>query len=230
MFSVERVSVYDSEIAFRLRGAGGDHSRGARVTLENIVIWDVDTAIRHEDDIAPITLRHVTFGADIGRVLQDASSSGTFVVGNVLVLGTAPAQLGGAFEVGVEVFMGADDYRLVAGASVIDMGEDLGVPVDRVGIARPQGAAPDPGAYEWCADCEPIDAGVRDAGRTDGGGADGGPGSDAGPRADAGGTDARAGDAGEGGGGGGCGCRTSGASPTSALFLLLLLVLRKRVA
>lgn len=224
VFVVERVSVYDSEIAFRLRGAGGDHERGARVSIENTVIWDVDTAIRHEDDIAPITLRHVTFGRDIGRLLQDASSSGTFDVGNVLVLGTADAELVGAFEVGMEVFEGPDDYRLVEGASVIDMGADLGVAVDRLGIARPQGAAPDPGAYEFCEDCEPVDAGIAD-----GGGVDAGPGVDGGPGSDAGrdpGTDASI-DAGEGTGGGGCGCGASGA-PVSGALILLVLAIRRR--
>ncbi len=227
VFSVERVTVYDSEIAFRLRGAVGDHDDGARVTIENTVIYDVDTAIRYEDDIDPITLRHVTFGADIGRLLDDQSDGGSFVGGNVLVLGTAPGEFAGAFEADMSMFEGPDDYRLAAGASVIDTGDDLGVGVDRAGVARPQGAAPDPGAYEFCDDCEPVDAGVvrMDAGP----GADAGPGTDGGPGSDAGSDDAGAGaDAGEGSGGGGCGCDATGGPVSGALIFLALLARRRR--
>jgi hypothetical protein len=43
------------------------------------------------------------------------------------------------------------DYHLVAGSPAIDAGQDVGeiVPVDKDGRARPVGAFPDIGAYEF---------------------------------------------------------------------------------
>jgi hypothetical protein len=95
---------------------------------------------------------------------------------NVLVLGTAlPAELAadrGSLAVDPSVFRdpGAGDYRLVAGSSPIDRGIAVDVATDRDGVARPQGAGHDVGAYEHCeGDCAPA----PDGGAGGGGGAGG---------------------------------------------------------
>ena len=42
------------------------------------------------------------------------------------------------------------DFQLQAGSPAIDRGATISVvTMDRVGVSRPQGAAPDIGAYEW---------------------------------------------------------------------------------
>ena len=44
---------------------------------------------------------------------------------------------------------GAGDYRLRAGSPAIDVGVQVGAAHDAGGVARPAGAGPDLGAYEW---------------------------------------------------------------------------------
>jgi len=155
---LERVTVYDSEIAFRTRGPAGG-SGGARVTVHNGVVYDGLTGVRYEDDITALSLVHVTFGGALTRAFQRASSPATVAdVRNSLVLGAAlPAEaMGGSNrQVMATAFVNAagHDYHLAMGAVAIDVGlSDAGVSVDRDGRARPQGAGFDVGAYEWTAD------------------------------------------------------------------------------
>ena len=68
----DRVTVYDSEIAFRLRGTRGN----ANVTLKNAVIHRCEKAIRAEDNVANLNVYNSTFGASIGKVLEMAGGSG----------------------------------------------------------------------------------------------------------------------------------------------------------
>lgn len=205
LVTVDRTTVYDCEIAFRVRGATSTTPRGAQVTIANAVIYGVSAAgVRYEDDIAPVHLWNVTFGAGVARGFVRASApEGAIDARNVLVLGGAlPPEAAGAsnLAVGAEVFVGAamHDYHLAAGSSPIDAGETIAeVTTDRDGQPRPAGTAYDVGAYEHCeTGCvEPPDGGV---------GGDGGgvvPRTDGGARADGGG---------DGGTGasedGGCGC------------------------
>lgn len=115
------------------------------------------------------------------------------------------------------------DFHLLDGASdAIDQGSDELAPShDRDGIPRPQGSAPDLGAYEWHdGTVMPDDAGggLPDAGpRTD----SGMPGTDGGPRTDSG----DGSDAGMSSGGGGC---SAAGSSSSGLFLLLVWLARRR--
>ena len=53
---LDRVTVYDSEIAFRLRGATASVPEGAHVRVQNAVVYDVDTAFRYEDAIAGLSI------------------------------------------------------------------------------------------------------------------------------------------------------------------------------
>lgn len=252
---LDRVTVFESEIAFRLRGATSSRPRGADVTIRNAVVHDVDVAIRYEDEITEVRVQHTTFGSGIEQLTRDVSEAGRIVSENVLVLGEVPADLPGAVAATSDDFVNAaaDDYHLLASSSAVDAGEPIdGVVIDRDGNARD--GMPDLGAYEFCeGSCGEGDAGTdagADAGTdagTDAGadadsdaGADAG--SDAGADADAGADSGSADDAGERDSGGtsdaepgsdaedsGCSCRVGGQShPPWALILLGALIWRRR--
>jgi hypothetical protein len=145
------VTVYDSEIAFRLRGPD------ASVTILNAVVYDVDKAVRYEDNIVDPKLHNATFGRLVTDPFQRASSPGTtFDVRNLLLLGSSlPAEASDPSNmfVGSAAFVasGSDDYHLAPGSPAIDQGSTLAaVTTDRDGVARPQGQAYDVGAYEYC--------------------------------------------------------------------------------
>ena len=153
--TVERVTVYDSEIAFRLRGPTDRGS--AWVQLRNTLVYDVDKAVRYEDDIENLKIYNCTFGDRVTQAFQAASSLSTGVdVRNLLILGgslpseaSAPSNL--AVSASSFVNVAADNYHLAVASPAVDAGEPLAsVTVDRDGVARPQGSGPDIGAYEWC--------------------------------------------------------------------------------
>ncbi len=152
--TLDGVTVSASDIAFRLRGPGSNG--GAWVRLRNAVVHDVLTGIRYEDDIELVEASHVTFGLQVTRPFQSASSGwGGVQVRNTLLLGgTLPTEAPAAgrnLAVAGSAFVAATsgDYRLVAGGGAVDAAQPIdGVDVDRDGNARVQGAAPDLGAYE----------------------------------------------------------------------------------
>ncbi len=156
---VDRVTVSDSDIGFRVRGTG---DRGAAVTIRNVVVHDVATVVRYEDDIDPLRVHHMTVGSGVGRVFERASSPATTVdVRNLLVLGKAlPAEAAGrGLAVDARAFKDAarHDYRLAAGSPAIDKAtpiDDVGP--DRDGTPRPHGGKADVGAYEYCGTCAPA--------------------------------------------------------------------------
>jgi len=155
--AVDRVTVYDSEIAFRLRGPGASATGGAWVTVANAVVHDSATAFRYEDSIAKVSIWNTTIGAGVARPFRAAESgSGGLEVRNLLIHGTLPPEASHTsnWSVGPEAFVdaAADNYALAPGSVVIDAGIALeGVTTDRTGISRPQGRAYDVGAYEWIA-------------------------------------------------------------------------------
>jgi MYXO-CTERM domain-containing protein len=112
---------------------------------------------------------------------------------------------------------GSDDYHLQPASEGVDQGTEMEAPgADLDGIARPQGAGFDIGAYELCTsgNC-PMGAG---GGGTGGNGSGGnGSGGNA-----TGGDGSGGADGGSGGGGseGGCGCRTTGEDPAGGAALL----------
>jgi hypothetical protein len=147
---LDRVTIYDSEIALRLRAP-------ANVTVKNAVIHDVATAVRYEDNIEAPRLYSSTLGQGITRSFQAASSSATMVDGrNVLVLGASlPPQLPsalGSLAVDATAFEDAaqHDYRLVAGSPASDGGVSIPPTHGPRGNARPHGDAHDVGAFEYC--------------------------------------------------------------------------------
>lgn len=148
--SIDRATVSESEIAFRLRGGPGG---GARVSISNAVIHDVTTAFRYEDSIRELRLSHCTVGANVDRVFQAAASDDAgLTVRNLLVLGALPAEADHPSNLAVDVTafrqVAAHDYHLSNRSPAIDTGATGGVTLDREGTPRPQGAGPDVGAYE----------------------------------------------------------------------------------
>lgn len=149
--TLDGVTVYDSEIAFRLRGPD------AAIVIKNAVVYDVDKAVRYEDDLVDPELHNATFGRLVSSAFQEASSNGTdFDVRNLLLLGSPlPAEASDPSNmfVGSSAFVasGSDDYHLATGSPAIDQGSNLAtVTTDRDGVARPQGPGYDVGAYEYC--------------------------------------------------------------------------------
>ena len=152
--TVDRVTVYDSEIAFRLRGPTSTTPAGAWVTLTNAVIHSVDTAFRYENDIETAKIWNVTLGTRVTRAFQAASSSSTGLdVRNLLTISPLAAEAwhSSNLQVGLNAFVNAaaHEYRLAAGAVAVDMGSTIAaVTTDRVGVSRPQNSGYDVGAYE----------------------------------------------------------------------------------
>ncbi|MBA3885630.1 MAG: DUF1565 domain-containing protein [Acidobacteria bacterium] len=150
----DRVTVHNSEIAFRLRG-GGPRGPGAHVRVQNAVVFDTSTAFRYEDNIENLRIWNVTVGGGVVRPFQAASSPRSNVdVRNFLLLGRRlPAQASGPSNLAAPesafVNAAAHDYRLAPGAAAIDRGVPLAdVAHDRHGVPRPQGTASDVGAFE----------------------------------------------------------------------------------
>jgi hypothetical protein len=240
---VDRVTVYDSELAFRLRGP-------ASVRVQNAVVYDVDGAVRYEDGLPGAEILASTFGGDVIEPFIDGGGDDPvgLVVENLLVLGSAvPDEAAGGtanLAVGPEVFVDAagHDYHLAPGSDPVDAGVALdGVMVDRDGTFRPVGDAFDVGAYEWSEDGPPPpdDTGGSEGsgGVDESGGGSGGLGTTAGGGSE---TDAADGTAGqattgfEGGGGSvsGCSCHEGrgDAAPGGALVGLLVGLRRRRSA
>ena len=145
------VTVYDSEIAFRLRGTRGN----ANVSIKNAVIYDCEKAIRAEDNLSNLVVYNSTFGESIDRVLQFAGGSGgvdswdwrnNAFIGDVPSIANAPTNI----SVGPGSFANpqSGDYHLASESLLIDAGQTLSaVKSDRDGVDR---SAPyEVGAYEF---------------------------------------------------------------------------------
>lgn len=152
--TVDGVTVWDSEIAFRLRGP--TTRPGAWVALQNSVIYNVATAVRYEDNIENLRVWNNTFGLNVARLFQAASSRMTGLdVRNLLLLAPRlPAEAvdrsNRTADLASFVDAPARNYRLAPGSPAIDAATPIvGVTTDRDGLPRPQGDASDVGAYEW---------------------------------------------------------------------------------
>jgi hypothetical protein len=152
--TVDRVTVWDSEIAFRVRGDGSGHN-GAWVQIQNAVLYEVKVGVRYEDDIERLRVWNTTFGTGVGRPFVEALSKRSRPdVRNTVFLGTVLPQEAAAVSnraVSEKSFVNvnAHDYRPTAHSPAVDSGMALQeVETDRAGMARPQGRAYDAGAYE----------------------------------------------------------------------------------
>ena len=151
--TIDGATVFDSEIAFRMRGPGPNG--GALVRVQNAVVHSSDAAFRYEDNIETPRIYNVTVGGGVGRPFVNASSSGTVLdVRNLLMLGSAlPSQAAGpsnrAVPASAFVNAGSHNYQLRDGSPAVDAGVAIiSVTHDRRGTSRPQGKAFDIGAYE----------------------------------------------------------------------------------
>ena len=151
---VDRVTVRDSNVAFRLRGSD-ENTKGAWVRLQNAVIHDVAVAIRYEDDIQQLRIWNSTLGRGIDRTFESVlAGSAKPDVRNVAVFTrTLPVEAKSASNVAVDerafVDAASHDYRPAAASRLIDSGTTIAdVITDRAGVMRPRGRAYDVGAYE----------------------------------------------------------------------------------
>jgi len=129
--TVDRVTVYDSEIAFRLRGAG-TATTGAWIAIKNAVVHNTTTAFRYEDNIQNLRVWNSTVGAGVSRPFRAASSSMSAVdVRNFLLLaGTLPAEAARDASnraVSPEAFIDVTrlNYMLSDASAAIDGGSDF---------------------------------------------------------------------------------------------------------
>lgn len=109
----DRVTVHDSEIAFRLRGPG---DRGATTVIRDAVVHHVGTAVRYEDDLASMRLERMTVGLEVPKPFRAVNADSTqSEVRDLFVLGgTLPAEARGHGRVvGREAFVDVTkhDYR-----------------------------------------------------------------------------------------------------------------------
>lgn len=145
---VDGVTVWNSEIAFRLRAP-------AQVRVQNAVMYDVANGVRYEDDIKDLRIWNSTFGTNVGRAFFSASSRATVLdIRNVLFLGPRVPKIAGAnsnLAVAPGAFADAarHNYDLAAGSPALDRGAPIAdVKTDRMSRRRPQGGGFDVGAYE----------------------------------------------------------------------------------
>ncbi|UCG13978.1 MAG: right-handed parallel beta-helix repeat-containing protein [Deltaproteobacteria bacterium] len=155
---IDGVTVFDSEIAFRLRGANGN----ANVTLKNGVVYSCEKALRAEDNLENLTVYNSTFGHSIATQLQFAGgSAGTSTwefANNVFVetkptVATDPTNLtiaGDELSINFANYA-SGDYDLRNGSLLIGTGKTLiDVTLDRNGRIRTPPY--DIGAYEFSTD------------------------------------------------------------------------------
>jgi hypothetical protein len=151
--TLDGITVFDSEIAFRLRG-GGEGDAGAWVTIMNAVVHDVAIGFRYEDDIRNLRIWNSTIGADVPRAFRAASSDMNGIeVRNLLMLGARPVEAAHSSNlvINADSFVDVDrhDYRLTPDSPAVDVGVALpAVSTDRDGTHRPNGSGLDVGAYE----------------------------------------------------------------------------------
>lgn len=163
----DRVTVFDSELAFRFRAPALAH-------VQNAVIHDVEHAFRLEGGLSDARILNSTVGAGIeGAPFRLVSGSPkNLVLRNLLFLGsTVPAPAASqpsnlAIRRSAFVDAAANNYRLVPGVAAVDSGVALSsVQTDRDGQARPQGGRYDVGAYELIQPSKPVAGPITNSGK-----------------------------------------------------------------
>ncbi len=143
--TLNRVTVYDSHNAYRLRGDTGNGNPD--ITIKNTVVYDMTYAFRLENSIDNLLVYNNTFGSP-GTSFIDTSSIGTGDdLRNNAFLGTKPTEFSDATNVSASagdfVNSPGGDYRLLDTATtLVDQGDTIAsVVLDRNGTTRT-------GAYE----------------------------------------------------------------------------------
>lgn len=148
---VDRVTVYDSEIAFRIRGGRGN----ADTMIANAVIYDVDRAIRAEDGLENLRVYNSTFGNGISQQLHHAGGgggTGSWDWRNNAFIGSKPPEAAHASNMVATssdfVAAGQRNYQLSSTSSLNGAGVTLNaVTHDRNG--QPRVVPYDSGAFEY---------------------------------------------------------------------------------
>jgi MYXO-CTERM domain-containing protein len=238
-FLLDRATIYDCELAFRLRFP-------AVVHVQNTVLWDVDRAFRLEGGLTGLRASNVTVGGEIAiGPIQEAGGDASdvsfrnalFLADEVPTLAEGPSNM--AVDASVFVDAAGGDYHLLMGSVPVDAGEVIAaVDVDRDGVPRPVGDSYDIGAFEWTDEPPPGTDESDDGGQDDdddGSASGSGDGADATGSAsddDAGvGTEATGGESTAGSGDAesdGCGCTSSTTPPRWSLLLMMVAVRTRR--
>ena len=148
--TLDRITVYDSEIAFRIRGGLGN----ADTVISNAVIHDVETAIRSETSLTNLRVYNSTFGHGIGQNLQHAGGSGgtgSWDWRNNAFVGAKPAEASDSSNLAATsadfVDSGGRDYHLAGSSSLVNAGVSISMSsMDRDGTTRQEPF--DVGAFE----------------------------------------------------------------------------------
>ncbi len=148
--TLDGVTVFDSEIAFRVRGSLGN----ADTLVANAVVYDVDIAVRAEDNLANLRVYNSTFGDGVGQALRLAGGSSglpTWEWRNNAFVSPVPQEIAHASNLRATASDFADaagrDYGLAANSSLADAGVTItAVQTDRNGVPRQQPY--DVGAFE----------------------------------------------------------------------------------
>ncbi len=146
------ITVYDSEIAFRLRGLV---DRGnALVDLTNAVIFDVDYGVRYEDNITDLHVFNCTFGKDINSYFVSAGGHGDgFLVQNCLFFSVKPSEASHSSNISDNsnfIDSANNNYQLSSTSPAINGGIEIdSVKNDRLDKSRTADSAYDCGAYEY---------------------------------------------------------------------------------
>jgi hypothetical protein len=159
---LDGITVYDSEIAFRIRGTRGN----ANVTIKNAVIFDCEKTVRAEDDLANLKIYNSTFGNGLDTQFQFAGGGGepiNWEIMNNAFVGQKPGFAGKPNNMVVlygemaSNFIDATirNYHLKSSAKLIEAGATL----EKVELDRDGNLRTDPydiGAYEYSTD-QPVD-------------------------------------------------------------------------
>ena len=90
--TLDGVTVWDSAIAFRVRGSRTGPN-GAWVRIQNAAVWNVQVGVRYEDDVQHLRVWNTTFGIGVGRAFEGESANRSSLdVRNVTILGAVHRQ------------------------------------------------------------------------------------------------------------------------------------------
>ena len=151
--TVERCIIYDSEIAFRMRGPAEP------VTVVNCLVYNTTYGVRYEDGINDLSFLHCTFIDNVNHFYNGGGGGlGTgFVALNNLFEGAVPSECTDPSNMAVATtgftttFVNSSlrNYHLLPTAAAVDSGTvAAGIATDLDGNLRNVGP-PDVGAYEY---------------------------------------------------------------------------------